>query len=135
MSVGLLKSPIKLSSQDHRLTSLLFLIFWGKGEIIIFFLHWVNSFIWLGNNSFILLVFRLSCFSLGNSSILFYVTSQWLFSESVMCFSNLQISKKIIPNYYPKLEIWIWCLLLLAGNIVGGKFKFQVQDSGLEYSF
>ena len=34
-----------------------------------------------------------------------------------------QISKKNIPNYYPELEIWIWCLLLLAGNL---NFKFRI---------
>ena len=27
------------------------------------------------------------------------------FSESAMCFSNLKISKKNIPNHYPELEI------------------------------
>ena len=32
----------------------------------------------------------------------------------------IQISQKYIPNYYPELEI-------------GEKFKFQVQDSDLEY--
>ena len=30
---------------------------------------------------------------------------------------------KIIPNYYPELEIWICCLLFLAGNF---NFKLRV---------
>ena len=30
---------------------------------------------------------------------------RWLFSESVMCFLNLQISKQYIPKSYPELEI------------------------------
>ena len=38
------------------------------------------------------------------------------FSESAMCFLDLQISKKNIPKNYLELEIWICCLLLLAGN-------------------
>ena len=36
------------------------------------------------------------------------------FSEREIRFSNLQISKKIIPKHYPELEIWISCLLLWA---------------------
>ena len=43
-------------------------------------------------------------------------------SESAICF-NLQISKKKIPNHYPELEIWICCLLLLAGNL---NFNFRI---------
>ena len=31
--------------------------------------------------------------------------------------------KKYIPNYYPELEIWICCLLLLAGNL---DLKFRI---------
>ena len=31
--------------------------------------------------------------------------------------------KKNIPNYYPELEIWICCLLLLAGNL---NFKLRI---------
>ena len=35
-----------------------------------------------------------------------------------------QISKiKNLPNYYPEHEIWICCLLLLAGNL---NFKFRI---------
>ena len=34
-----------------------------------------------------------------------------------------QISKKYILNYYPELEIWICCLLLLARNL---NFKFRI---------
>ena len=45
------------------------------------------------------------------------------YSESAIRFSNLQ--KKNIPNYYPELEIWICCLLL----VIGGKFKFQANNS------
>ena len=36
-----------------------------------------------------------------------------------------QISKKNIPNYYPELEIWIYCLLLLPGNL-NLNFKFRI---------
>ena len=39
---------------------------------------------------------------------------------------GFQISKspkKYIPNYYPELEIWICCLLLLAGNL---NFMFRI---------
>jgi hypothetical protein len=32
-------------------------------------------------------------------------TKGGFFSESVMCFSNLHISKKNIANHYPQLEI------------------------------
>jgi hypothetical protein len=39
-------------------------------------------------------------------------------------FSNRQISKKkYIPNFYPELEIWICCLLLLARNL---NFMFRI---------
>ena len=34
-----------------------------------------------------------------------------------------QPPKKYIPIYYPELEIWICCLLLLAGNL---NFKFRI---------
>ena len=40
------------------------------------------------------------------------------FSESAMCFLDLQISKKIFQK-----------------TILSSKFKFQVQDSFLEYIF
>ena len=45
-------------------------------------------------------------------------TKGGFFSESAMCFSNLPISKK-----------------KLLSNVIGGKFKFQAQDSSLEYFF
>ena len=46
------------------------------------------------------------------------------FSEKAICFSNLLISKiKDIQKNYPELEIWICCLLLLAGNL---NFKFRI---------
>jgi hypothetical protein len=45
-----------------------------------------------------------------------------------MCFSNLPISKKNIPNHYPELEIQI-------SITVNNTFKFQAQDSNLEYFF
>ena len=48
-----------------------------------------------------------------------------------MCFSNLQISKNIIPKNYPGLEISI--SRQFQYTVIGGKFKFQVQDSFLEY--
>ena len=52
------------------------------------------------------------------------------FSESAMCFSNLQSSKKVIPNNYPeKLN------LNFLPITVNNKFKFQAQDSNLEYIF
>ena len=36
-----------------------------------------------------------------------YLPLRWLFSESAMCFLNLQISKKYIPNIFcGDLEIW-----------------------------
>ena len=61
-------------------------------------------------------------------------TKGGFFSESVIRFSNLQISKiKIFQKIYPELEIWISRLLWYT--IIGGKFKFQVQDSFLEYFF
>ena len=34
-----------------------------------------------------------------------------------------RISKNIIPNYYPELEVWICCLLLLVWNL---NFKFRI---------
>ena len=49
-------------------------------------------------------------------------------SISFKSFSNLQISKK---RYFKSLT-WGWNLNLLFIVIVG-KFKFQVQDSDLEY--
>ena len=45
------------------------------------------------------------------------------FSESAIRFSKLQTSKKNIPKSYPELEIWICCLLLLAGNL---NFKLRI---------
>ena len=44
-----------------------------------------------------------------------------------MCFSNLQ-------NKYSKSLSWAWNLNKLF-TVIGGKFKFQVQDSDLEYLF
>ena len=52
------------------------------------------------------------------------------FSESAMCFLDLQISKK---NYSKKLS-WAWNLNLLF-TVFGRKFKFHAQDSFLEYFF
>ena len=49
-----------------------------------------------------------------------------------MCFLDLQISKKNIPKSYPRLEIWISRQLY---TVIGGKFKFQAEDSFLEYFF
>ena len=42
-----------------------------------------------------------------------------------------QISK--FPKNYPELEIWI--SRQLQYTVIGGKLKFQVQDSFLEYFF
>ena len=44
------------------------------------------------------------------------------FSESAMCFSNIQISKKNIPNHYPELEI-----KFPANN---SKQQIQISSSG-----
>ena len=52
------------------------------------------------------------------------------FSESPMCFSNLQISKK---NYSKSLS-WTWNLNF-PPITVNNKFKFQAQDSNLEYFY
>ena len=52
------------------------------------------------------------------------------FSESEICFSNLSISQK---NYSKKL-FWA-CNLNNLFNVMGGNFKFQAQDSFLEYFF
>ena len=49
------------------------------------------------------------------------------FSEISMRFSNLQ-------NKYSKSLSWAWNLNKLF-IVMGGKFKFQVQDSDLEYLF
>ena len=49
------------------------------------------------------------------------------FSESAMCFSHCQ-------NKYSKSLSWAWNLNKLF-TVMGGKFKFQVQDSDLEYLF
>ena len=49
------------------------------------------------------------------------------FSESAMHFSNFQ-------NKYSKSLSWEWNLNQLF-TVVNGKFKFQVQDSDLEYFF
>ena len=48
-------------------------------------------------------------------------TKGGFFSETAIHFSNLQ--NKNVPNYYPELEIWISCLLLLAGNL---DFQFRI---------
>ena len=49
------------------------------------------------------------------------------FSESAMCFSHCQ-------NKYSKSLSWAWNLNELF-TVMGGKFKFQIQDSNLEYLF
>ena len=49
------------------------------------------------------------------------------FSESAMCFSNLQ-------NKYSKSLSWAWNLNKFF-TVIGRKFKFQVQDSSLENLF
>ena len=52
------------------------------------------------------------------------------FSESAIFFSNLQICKR----NYSKSLYWAWNLNKLF-TIMDGNFKFQVQDSDLEYFF
>ena len=44
-----------------------------------------------------------------------------------------QSPKKNIPKYYPELEISI--SRQLQYTVIGGKIKFQAQDSFLEYFF
>ena len=58
------------------------------------------------------LVVELSVTRAGDN---FVFKCKGVFSESEIRFSNLQTSKKNIPNHYPELEIWISCLLLWAG--------------------
>ena len=55
------------------------------------------------------------------------ITKGDFFSESAMCFSHFQ-------NEYFKSLSWAWNLNKLF-TVMGGKFKFQVQDSDLEYLF
>ena len=57
-------------------------------------------------------------------------TKGGFFSESAICFSNLQISQK----KYSKKLFWAWNLNF-PPIIANTKFKFQAQDSFLEYSF
>ena len=54
-------------------------------------------------------------------------TKDVFFSESVMCSSHCQ-------NRYSKSLPWAWNLNKLF-TVMGGKFKFHVQDSDLEYLF
>ena len=58
----------------------------------------------------------LNCFDC-DSRILPTYHQGGFYSESAIRFLDLQISKKNIPKNYPKLEIWICCLLFLAGNL------------------
>ena len=51
------------------------------------------------------------------------------FFQKVRCIFH--IAKINIPNHYPELEIRIPKLF----TVMGRKFKFQVQDSDLGYSF
>ena len=66
----------------------------------------------------------------------FSFTKGGFFSESAMCFSNLQTSKS--PNLKNKniqktiLILKFECCCFTA---IGGKFRFQVQDSFLEYFY
>ena len=53
------------------------------------------------------------------------------FSESAIHFSNFQ--KKNIPKSYPELEIQN--SRPYQNTVMGGNFKFQVQDSFSEYIF
>ena len=58
-------------------------------------------------------------------------TKGGLFLESAIRFSNLQISKKKIQKTILNLKF----KFPTKNTVIGGKFKFQVQDSFLEYSF
>ena len=58
----------------------------------------------------------------------FDFTKGGFFSESEIRSSNLQISKM---NYSKSLS-WTWILNKLL-TLLGGKFKFQAQDSNLEF--
>ena len=57
-----------------------------------------------------------------------FIPKGGFYLEREMRFSNLQISKEI----YSKSLSWAWNLNELF-TVFGGKFKFQVQDSDLEY--
>ena len=59
--------------------------------------------------------------------IMYISTKRSFYLESSIGFSNLQISKK-----YSKELSWAWNLNLLF-TVIGGKFKFQVQEGDLEY--
>ena len=50
-------------------------------------------------------------------SILFHLPAQ------LKCNVFVKSTKRYIPNYYLELEIWIYCLLLLAANL---NFKFRI---------
>ena len=65
----------------------------------------------------------------ANSLVLEHGWLKVTFFQKVWCV--FQISKIDIPKNYPELDIWISCLLC----IMDGRFKFQVQDSDLEYLF
>ena len=56
------------------------------------------------------------------------VVKSVFFSESEICFLNLQISQ----NIYSKSPSWVWNLNKLF-TVMGGNSNFQVQDSDLEY--
>ena len=58
-----------------------------------------------------------------------YIRKGGFFSESAIRFLDLQISKK---KYSNKLS-WTWNKKHYY--VMGGNFKFQVQDSFLEYFF
>ena len=62
-------------------------------------------------------------------TIIDFILKMTFFSESTMCFSYLQISKKNIPNHYPEP------LYSSPMTVVNKKFKFQAQESNMEYIF
>ena len=56
---------------------------------------------------------------------------RWLFFRK---FDSFFKSLNLQNTYYSKLLSWAWNLNLLF-TVIGGKFKFQAQDSFLEYLF
>ena len=52
-----------------------------------------------------------------------YAKGGFFFRKFDSFFKSPNLQNKNIPNYYPELEIWICCLLLLGGNL---NFKLRI---------
>ena len=100
-----------------------------------FAIWWSSSFVWIIDSKEVFFFFKaikkmVGIFSMNHQFLVKVLKIDW----GLLKVAFFQKMRCVLQNIYSKSLSWTWNLNKLF-TVIGRKFKFQVQDSDLEYFF